>query len=112
MSPRPQHCCSGRPPCSARTIRTELECLLDLGAERLELGEIDGAREALRMAAGAADQRQAVLAEVLMCRADALTLIQNRRIDDYEQTVADAVRAFKGGAMTVASPTPISRRPT
>jgi class 3 adenylate cyclase/tetratricopeptide (TPR) repeat protein len=73
-----------------------VECLLVLGAQQLELGEIDGAREALRMAAGAADQRQAVLAEVLMCRADALTLSQNRRIDDYEQTVADAVRRFQG----------------
>jgi tetratricopeptide (TPR) repeat protein len=73
-----------------------VECLLALGAQRLELGEIDGAREALRMAAGAPDQRQAVLAEVLMCRADSLTLTQDRHIDDYEETVADAVRHFQG----------------
>jgi class 3 adenylate cyclase len=69
-----------------------VECLLSLGAERHELGEIDAAREALRLAAGAGDRRQAVLAEVLMCLH---SLTTQRSIEDKEQLVRDAIRRFQ-----------------
>jgi ATP/maltotriose-dependent transcriptional regulator MalT len=72
-----------------------VECLLALGTQRLELGEIDGAREALRMAGDAAGPRQSVLAEVLMCRANVLTLDQDGGIDEFEEIVGDAVRHFQ-----------------
>jgi tetratricopeptide (TPR) repeat protein len=70
-----------------------VECLLSLAAQRLELGEIDHAQEALRTAMGGADPRQAVLAEVLMCRPSTITT--DSRVDDYEEVVLNAVRRFR-----------------
>lgn len=66
-----------------------VECLLSLAEQRLELGEIDHAQEALRMAMSAADPRQAVLGEVLMCRTSTLTF--ESRVDDYEEIARNAV---------------------
>ena len=69
-----------------------VECLLDLAMQRQELGEIDQARQALQMAAGAADPRQAVLAQVLMCRQSSLTV--DFRADDIEEVLSEAARRF------------------
>jgi class 3 adenylate cyclase/tetratricopeptide (TPR) repeat protein len=70
-----------------------VECLLNLAAQRIELGEIDDARQALRIAADAADPRQAVLAEVLMCRLKTIT--SEGRTEDSEQVVREAARRFQ-----------------
>lgn len=70
-----------------------VECLLRLAAQRQELGDIAQAREALRMTAGAANPRQAVLAEVLTCKQN--TLAAQYRLEDIEHAVQDAVRRFQ-----------------
>ena len=70
-----------------------VECLLDLAAQRIELGEIEDARQALRIAADAADPRQAVLAEVLICRLKTITA--DGRAEDSEQIVLEAARRFQ-----------------
>jgi len=70
-----------------------VDCLLSLTLQRQELGEIDAAREALIMASGAADQRQAVVADVLKCRQNSLTA--EGRLGESEQVVQDAVRRFQ-----------------
>ena len=64
------------------------DCLLNLAAQRIELGQIEDARQALQTATGAADARQAVLAEVLMCRLRSLTA--EGRTEDSEQIVRKA----------------------
>lgn len=69
-----------------------VECLLSLAAERLELGEIEQAQQALRMSATAADRRQAILAEVLMCRS---SMYLGQPVDDSEEIVREAVRRFR-----------------
>jgi class 3 adenylate cyclase/tetratricopeptide (TPR) repeat protein len=70
-----------------------VECLLSLTLQRQELGEIDAAREALIMASVAADERQAVLIEVLKCRQNSLTA--EARVGESEQVVHDATRRFQ-----------------
>jgi class 3 adenylate cyclase/tetratricopeptide (TPR) repeat protein len=70
-----------------------VECLLNLAGQRIELGQIDEARQALRTAAEAADPRQAVLAEVLTCRLKSFTA--EGRIEDNEQIVLEAARRFR-----------------
>ena len=70
-----------------------VECLLGLATQRQELGEIDRARQALRMAMGDADPRQAVLAEVLTCRQNALT--SDSRVEDSEEVLREAARRFQ-----------------
>ena len=72
-----------------------VECLLSLAAERLELGEIEQAQQALRMSATAADRRQAILAEVLMCRS---SMYLGQPVDDSEEIVREAVRRFRDWA--------------
>jgi Tfp pilus assembly protein PilF len=62
-----------------------VECLLSLATQRQELGEIDHAQEALRAAMDAADPRQAVLANVLMCRQSTLTA--DSRAADIEKVL-------------------------
>jgi tetratricopeptide (TPR) repeat protein len=69
-----------------------VECLLSLATQRQELGEIDDAQEALRAAMGAADPRQAVLANVLMCRQNTLTA--DSRAADIEKVLREAARQF------------------
>jgi class 3 adenylate cyclase/tetratricopeptide (TPR) repeat protein len=69
-----------------------VDCLLSLAAQRQELGEIDPAREALRMVSAAAAGRQAVLADVLMCRQNSLT--SDWRLEDSERILREAVRRF------------------
>ena len=69
-----------------------VDCLLSLAAQRQELGEIDAAGEALRMASAAATGRQAVLADVLMCRQRSLT--SDSRLEDNERILQEAVRRF------------------
>jgi class 3 adenylate cyclase/tetratricopeptide (TPR) repeat protein len=66
--------------------------LLNLAAQRIELGQVDEAREALQMATDAADSRQAVLAGVLTCRLKSITA--EGRIEDSEQIVRAAARRF------------------
>ena len=70
-----------------------VECLLSLATQRQELGEIDHAQEALRAAMDAADPRQAVLANVLMCRQSTLTA--DSRAADIEKVLRDAARQFR-----------------
>jgi class 3 adenylate cyclase/tetratricopeptide (TPR) repeat protein len=70
-----------------------VEYRLQLAAQRIELGEIDDARQQLRIAAGAADPRQAVLAGVLLCRLRNLT--SEGKTEDSEQVVQEAVRRFR-----------------
>jgi len=70
-----------------------VECLLNLATQRLELGEIEQAQQALQMAAGAADPRQAVLAQVLMCRQSTLTA--DFRAEDIEEVLREASRRFR-----------------
>ena len=70
-----------------------VECLLSLATQRQELGEIDHAQEALRAAMGAADPRQAVLANVLMCRQSTLTA--DSRAADIEKVLREAARQFR-----------------
>jgi class 3 adenylate cyclase len=69
-----------------------VDCLLSLAAQRQELGEIDPARQALGMASSAATGRQAVLADVLMCRQRSLT--SDSRLEDSERILRDAVLRF------------------
>ena len=69
-----------------------VECLLNLAAQRIELGQIDEAQQALRMATSAADPRQAALAEVLTCRLKTITA--EGPIEDSEQIVREAARRF------------------
>ena len=68
------------------------DCLLNLAAQRIELGQIEDARQALQTAMGAADTRQAILAEVLMCRLKSITA--EGPTEDIEQTVREAARRF------------------
>jgi class 3 adenylate cyclase/tetratricopeptide (TPR) repeat protein len=68
-----------------------VECLLSLGAQRHELGEIDAARGALRLATEAGDARQVILAEVLMCLH---SLSTSERIEDKEGVVHEAISRF------------------
>ncbi|HEV8278463.1 MAG TPA: AAA family ATPase [Streptosporangiaceae bacterium] len=77
-----------------------VECLLSLATQRQELGEIDHAQEALRAAMDAADPRQAVLANVLMCRQNTLTA--DSRAADIEK-VLRLTRWWPPPAMTPAS---------
>ncbi len=70
-----------------------VECLLGLAAQWQELGEIDKAGSALKTAAHAANPRQAIFAEVLACRQNALTAAG--RLDESEQIVQHAVRRFQ-----------------
>jgi tetratricopeptide (TPR) repeat protein len=67
--------------------------VLDLAAQRIELGQIEDARQALRIATGAADPRQAVLADVLTCRLKTITA--EGRTEDSEQIVREAARRFR-----------------
>jgi class 3 adenylate cyclase/tetratricopeptide (TPR) repeat protein len=69
-----------------------VECRLNLASQLIELGEIDDARRQLGIAVGAADPRQAVLAEVLLCRLKNITA--EGRIEDSEQVVGEAARRF------------------
>ena len=69
-----------------------VDCLLSLAAQQQELGQIDPAGEALRMASAAATGRQAVLAEVLMCRQSSLT--SDSRLEHSERILREAVRRF------------------
>ena len=69
-----------------------VECLLSLGAQRHELGEIARAQQALRLAAETGDSRQAVLAEVLMCLS---SLTTSARAEDKEHVVGEAIRRFQ-----------------
>jgi class 3 adenylate cyclase/tetratricopeptide (TPR) repeat protein len=70
-----------------------VDCLLDLASQRIELGEIDDARQALRITMDTGDPRQTVLAEVLMCRLKSITA--EGRIEDSEQTIREATRRFR-----------------
>jgi class 3 adenylate cyclase/tetratricopeptide (TPR) repeat protein len=70
-----------------------VECLLSLAAQWQELGEIDQAGNALKTAAAVANPRQAVLAEVLTCRQNALTAAG--RLDESEQVAQHAARRFQ-----------------
>jgi class 3 adenylate cyclase/tetratricopeptide (TPR) repeat protein len=70
-----------------------VECLLSLTTQRQELGEIDLAQEALQLAVGAADPRQAVLAQVLMCRQSSLTA--DFHTGDTEEVLREAARRFR-----------------
>ena len=70
-----------------------MDCLLDLASQRIELGEIDDARQALRITMDTGDPRQTVLAEVLMCRLKSITA--EGRIEDSEQTIREATRRFR-----------------
>jgi class 3 adenylate cyclase/tetratricopeptide (TPR) repeat protein len=70
-----------------------VDCLLSLAAQRLELGQIDQALEALRMAADAADQRQALLAQVLMHGGSMLTA--DSSAEECEAVVGEAVHRFE-----------------
>jgi class 3 adenylate cyclase/tetratricopeptide (TPR) repeat protein len=69
-----------------------VDCLLHLAAQRIELGQIEDARQALQTAMGAADTRQAVLAEVLVCRLKSITA--EGPTEDIEQIVREAARRF------------------
>jgi tetratricopeptide (TPR) repeat protein len=69
------------------------ECLVRLAAQRLELGEMDQARQALRMAAEAADPRQVLLAQVLTCSVSNMT--SDSSAQDSEEIVRKAVRQFE-----------------
>jgi class 3 adenylate cyclase/tetratricopeptide (TPR) repeat protein len=69
------------------------DCLLNLAAQRIELGQIEDARQALQTAMGTADTRQAILAEVLMCRLKSITA--EGRTEDIEQIVREAARRFR-----------------
>jgi predicted ATPase len=73
--------------------RYRVECLLSLTTQRQELGEIDLAQEALQLAEGAADPRQAVLAQVLMCRQSSLTA--DFRTGGTEEVLREAARRFR-----------------
>jgi class 3 adenylate cyclase/tetratricopeptide (TPR) repeat protein len=72
-----------------------VECLLSLGAQRHQLGEIARAQEALRLAAEAGNPRQAVLAEVLMCLH---SLTTSGLVEDKERVVRAAIARFQEGA--------------
>ena len=72
-----------------------VECLLNLAAQRIELGEIAHAQEALRLPAEAGNPRQAVLAEVLMCLH---SLTTSGLVEDKERVVRAAIARFQEGA--------------
>ena len=69
-----------------------VEWLLSLADQRLELGEIEHAREALRLTDGVADPRQAMLARLLMARSSSLTA--DSHVEDGEEVAREAVRRF------------------
>jgi class 3 adenylate cyclase len=70
-----------------------VEWLLSLADQRLELGEIEQARGALRLTRGVADPRQAMLAELLMARSSSLTA--DSRVEEGEEVARKAVRCFQ-----------------
>jgi class 3 adenylate cyclase len=68
-----------------------VEYLLTLAGQRLELGEIDQAREALRLTDGVANPRQAMLARLLMSS----NLTADSHVEDNEEVARQAVRCFQ-----------------
>lgn len=69
-----------------------VECLLNLAAQRIELGQIEDARQALQTATAAAEPRRAALADVLMCRLKTITA--EGPTENSEQIVREAARRF------------------
>ena len=67
-------------------------CLLALGGQRLDLGLVPQARDALAAAAQSPEEQQAELARVLMCRVNSYT--PDHRLEDSQRVIERALQRF------------------
>ena len=68
------------------------QCLLALGQQRFDLGQVPQAREALTVAVQSGTGAEAQLAKVMLCRVNSYTA--EHRVDDSEQILAESLQRF------------------